>query len=86
MPYAPAGLGIPVISELTTDPSTDDGSGGIDWTSVITTGEQVVGQVINHGVPIPTRYPVYTATSTAISSAMPLLLVGGVVLLLMRRR
>lgn len=77
---------IPGFTPEQANVATDDGNGGIDWTQVITTGEQVIGTVINHGTPLPTRYPVYTATSTALASAMPLLLIGGAVLLLMRRR
>lgn len=86
MPYA---LGIPVLDQLSLDEqaaSSPGGDNGIDWTQVITTGEQVIGQVINHGTPIPTRYPVYTAGSTALSSAVPLLAVAGIAFLLMRRR
>lgn len=83
MPYTRS-LGFPIIDQLSVDEQA--GNGGIDWTQVITTAEQVAGQVINHGQPIPTRYPVYTPTSTALSSALPLLVIGGALLLLMRRR
>lgn len=67
----------------------DTSDGGIDWTQVITTGEQVIGGIIHPGNTIPSRYPVYTPTSTAIgslSSPTTLLVIAAVAYLALRKR
>lgn len=71
--------------------ASDGSNSGIDWTQVITTGEQVIGQVVKPGITFPTRYPTYLPTSSAFSSLQsnPLLLlalVGGAIYLAKRGR
>lgn len=69
----------------------DQGGGpGIDWTDVITTGETIVGGILNPNAQQTYRYPVYTPTSSALSSLtrnpMMLVLVLGGLYLATRKR